>query len=330
MTRRSTGKPGSRRRSRITSIADTRRVRSATDDSAIAPERLLALFGAKDLDVLIGAVFLALHAAVACDFASAFYRSTGDGLFKQRDSLGREYGPALMRRYMELTPALPIAMANRGIKILPTRTGLPRSAAKLKGTAFYREIMQPQGWRHAVALCFWGDPPAESPVFVASVYRSEEQNDFSERDIANLERIQPFIDCAVNRLHEREAATTVRDGMAMAAHDGTRGFAILDGNLRLVQANPTARQFCAAWMDDVATTDTDGSSVAWRLPPALEAKCRELHSEWRALGTRRSRRGPSPPTPPAITCSCSRPDGIDHDRLSKYHRLVRADVRHRD
>ena len=188
-----------------------------------------------------------------------------------------------MRRYMELTPALPIAMANRGIKILPTRTGLPRSAAKLKGTAFYREIMQPQGWRHAVALCFWGDPPAESPVFVASVYRSEEQNDFSERDIANLERIQPFIDCAVNRLHEREAATTVRDGMAMAAHDGTRGFAILDGNLRLVQANPTARQFCAAWMDDVATTDTDGSSVAWRLPPALEAKCRELHSEWRAL-----------------------------------------------
>src|SRR6185503_12342242 len=122
-------------------------------DSARALEQLLALFAAKDLDALIETAFHTLRATVACDFASAFYRSTGDGLFKQRDSRGREYGAALMRRYMELTPALQIAMTNRGIKILPTRTGLPRSVVALKRTAFYREIMQPQGWRHAVALC---------------------------------------------------------------------------------------------------------------------------------------------------------------------------------
>ena len=259
--------------------ADTKQLPSAKDDAIVAAERLLALFAAKDLDALIDTAFDVARSAVVCDFASAFYRSAGDGLLKQRDSRGREYGPAFMRRYMELTPALPLAIANRGIKILPTRTGLSLSAVALRRTAFYREIMQPQGWRHAVALCFWGDPPAEAPIFVTSVYRSEGQRDFSKQDIASLERIHPFIDCAVNRLHEREAATTVHDSIAMAMRDGTPGFAILDRNLLLVQANPVARQLCAAWVDDALVTNTEN----WHLPPVLQAACRDLHHEWQSL-----------------------------------------------
>src|SRR5260221_14555256 len=80
---------------------DTKQLPTATDNPIIAPERLLALFAAKDLDALIDTAFHVLRAAVVCDFASAFYRSSGDGLFKQRDSQGREYGPVLMRRYIE-------------------------------------------------------------------------------------------------------------------------------------------------------------------------------------------------------------------------------------
>jgi len=195
----------------------------------IAPERLLALFAAKDLDALIDTAFDVLRAAVACDFASAFYRSAGNGLLKQRDSRGRECGPAFMRRYMELTPALPAAMANRGIKILTTRTVMPLSDSELEGTAFYREIMQPEGWRHAVALCFWGDPPGEAPIFVTTVYRSEGRSDFSEQEVASLERIHPFLDCPVNRMYEREAATTVRDGMTVAMPPGLFGDKYIPG-----------------------------------------------------------------------------------------------------
>jgi DNA-binding CsgD family transcriptional regulator len=222
---------------------------------------------------------------------------------------------------MELTPALQIAMANRGIKILPTSTGLPRSFVALKRTAFYREIMQPQGWRHAVALCFWGDPPATSPVFVTSVYRSQGQSDFSEQEIAELARIHPFIDSAVNRVHEREAATTVRDGMALAVHDGTRGLAILDRNLLLVQANLVARQLCAAWVDDGAAMHTEDSAATWRLSTALESECRELDHEWQALvradpdaaGLRRHRRLVHPRVPgltASITMICPSTAGL--------------------
>ena len=125
--------------------------------------------------------------------------------------------------------------------------------------------MQAQGWRHAVALSFWSDPPAEMPIFVTSAYRIEGESDFSEQDIAGLEGIHPYLDCAVNApggkmCYEREAAKTVRDGMA-AVRDETRGFAILDGNLLPVQANPLARQLCAAWADDGAAAAAEGSSA---------------------------------------------------------------------
>ena len=49
--------------------------------------KLLALFAAKDLDDLIEAAFRIMEDAVACDFASAFYRTSRKGLLKQRDSL---------------------------------------------------------------------------------------------------------------------------------------------------------------------------------------------------------------------------------------------------
>ena len=184
-----------------------------------------------------------------------------------------------MRRYAELTPALPIAMANRGIDVITTRGVLP-GTAELRKTAFYREIMQPQGWRHAVSLCFWGDPPADAPVFVISVYRSEGESDFSEQDVSSLKRIYPFLDCAVTRMLEREVAKTTRDGLAMAVNLGTPGFAVLDRNFFLVQANPVARRLCAAWVEDAVA---ENSSPVWQLPPVLLTACRELYHEWQSL-----------------------------------------------
>ncbi len=140
--------------------------------------------------------------------------------------------------------------------------------------------MKPEGWRHGVALCFWGDPPAQSPVFVTSVYRNEASGDFSEQDIASLERVHPFLDCAVNAVNEREAATSVRDGLAMAARDGTHGFAILDQNLALVHANAAARRLCAAWDDGAVTA---GDSGRRRLPAMLLEGCAALRHDWQLL-----------------------------------------------
>lgn len=269
-----------------------------------SPQDLLALMSAKDLDGFIDAAFDVLRAAVEFDFATAFYRNAGDGLLKARDSLRREYSAALMRRHVELNPAIPLAMANRGIKILTTRTGLPGSNEELRRTAFYHEIMQPLGWRHSVGLCFWGTAPAELPIFVISTDRSEDKPDFSQHDVDVLAELHPFFDCTVNRLFERETAENVRDGFAFAVGDGTRGVAVLDRHFALVEANHVACQISAAWVDE-GEPFVQVAPGAWRLPPVLLAACRTLHHEWQsnvhanpdAAGVRRQRRVIHPHVP---------------------------------
>ena len=109
---------------------------SKTDNATIGPERLLALFAAKDLDALIDIAFDVLRVAVVCDFASAFYRSAGNGLLKERDSRGRESEPAFMRRYVELTPALPIAVA-KPWRHTPTRLLTPHASISSNVSATY-------------------------------------------------------------------------------------------------------------------------------------------------------------------------------------------------
>jgi DNA-binding CsgD family transcriptional regulator len=249
-------------------------------DPVVTPERLLTLFAAEDLEMLIDATFAAVCAAVECDFAAAFYQTTDQGLLKARNSRGGVYDPAFMRRYMELTPALPIVQQRRGVAILPTRSILPRPA-KLRRTAFYREIMQTEGWRHAVALCFWSDPPGGVPAFVCSAYRTEGKPDFTTDEVATLHALHAFIDCAVNRLHEREAAATRREAMTMAVDDGSLAFALVDRNLRLVQATRTAVHPLARWGAMPALSA--GNVGAVEVPPILRTACRELYEEWQAL-----------------------------------------------
>jgi DNA-binding CsgD family transcriptional regulator len=256
---------------------------SAIDRMSIVPHELLPLFAAKDLEAFINASFHVLHAAVTCDCATAFYQSGESRLLKARDSRGRKYRPEFIRRYADLSPALPVARANRGLKIMTTRDVFPRTNKQVREMAFYRAAMQPLGWRHSVALCFWGEPPEDFPVFVVSAERSERRRDFSKHDVNSLERVHSFLDCAVNRIYEREMARTVRDGIAMVARDGAQGFAILDRNLRLVEANAAAHGLCEAWMDDGMSADPETSARAWRLPSSLADECRAMRQDWRSI-----------------------------------------------
>lgn len=255
---------------------------NAAAEPSIGAHGFLKVFAAKNLESLIDAAFELIRATVACDFASAFYRSAGDGLMKSRTSWGRVYDAAFMRRSLELNPAIPLASASPGIRMLHTRAALPRSTSELHQSAFFREVMQPQGWRHSVALCFWGEPLGELPIFVVSADRSDGRPDFSDMEKARLERIHPFVDCAVNRLQAQEAATNVSDSLAIAVTDGATGFAILDRHQRLVRASTVARQLCTAWTAEAAGAPVNGIPRAWRLPPAIAAGCRELLAEWRS------------------------------------------------
>ena len=166
---------------------------------------------------------------------------------------------------------------------MTTREGLPRSNAELKKSAFYREIMQPQGVRHAVASCFWSEPPGTMPALVLSVARSEGRDDFSNADVNAIKAVHPFIRSAVTRLVESETSHSVREAMGMTIRHHALGVAVLDWNLRLIEADHAVRRVCASWADDVARARPSRLRRLWRLPPKLATACREMQEEWQVL-----------------------------------------------
>ena len=249
----------------------------------LCPNVLLPLFAARSLEMLIDAVFDVLHTVVPCAFASAFYRSAGGGLLKERDSRGREYTREFVQLHGELTPARPIALANPGIRILATRDRLAVNDAELRRMRFYRDIMRPQGWRHAVALCFWGDAPPTVPICVFSVHRTDGETDFTDEELARLDEIYPSIDTSINLMCERDAANAVIDGLAATVRDPARGFAVMNWSLQLVRANAAARQLARIWILGPHSRPIRRRALTWQTPAEISEACEALRKTWETL-----------------------------------------------
>lgn len=256
-----------------------------------------ALFRATDVSSFVRAAHDALRSVVACDFVSLIYRSTGRALLKERDSRGRTYSAAFMRRYAELTPAVRLALEAPGVRLLATRHGLP--SRELKRTAFYQEVMRPQGWRHAVALCFWTEPDGGFPAVVLSVNRREGREDFSDADLARLEAAYPILDAAVGRLLERSASRGIAGGMSLALRHVSRGVIVLDAQGRTILANPAARRLSAAWRRHEPGRTPDGDVLPAAIQDACDTLVEKWRSEMRGLANPRSRR----------SCELMQPDG---------------------
>jgi DNA-binding CsgD family transcriptional regulator len=181
-----------------------------------------------------------------------------------------------------LTPAIPLVRANPGIKILSTRGSLPGSDAELRRTPFYQEVMQRQGWRHGAVLCFWASPSASFPVLVLTLYRTADQPDFSDQELARLEDVHPFLALAVTRFHQMSAADAVSEGMASALRHVARGVVVLDGELRVVRSNLAGRRACAQWAGTRAAAPSSMRAGAV-VPGCVLRVCRELALELPAL-----------------------------------------------
>lgn len=247
------------------------------------------LFEAKSVRQFVATAYELVRDIVPCDFVSVLYRSAGTAMLKERDSRGRTYSAAFMRRYGELTPAAKLAMAHPGIKMLPTRIGLPSNDSELQRMAFYREVMLPQGWRHAVALCFWQSPLSDFPILVVTVNRQPGRTDFDDHEASRLEALYSLLQAAVTRLLERSATQSILGGLAAALGNLSKGLIVLDASRRVIMANAAARQLCADATRRLAA-DSRANTSAW-LPAALQDACDGLETAWR------TRRRPARPSP---------------------------------
>lgn len=240
---------------------------------------LVALQSALTGGVLIKAVFGLLAAVVSCDFVNVFLRNErradADVSFLLIDSRGRQFTEDQRDAFFQAHPGMPTLMANPGIKFINTRETLPPEEI-LQSTQFYREVMQVVGFRHAVGMFFWDQPPSV-PVAVFSLCRVTGQPDFEPAEIARLERLHGQIDAALRRVHAIEAERAIQDELAAALRRNPRAVCVLDWDLQVAAASPAACEVAMRWGEKF---DPALKSPLFILPTLLREDCLQLKSAW--------------------------------------------------
>ncbi len=243
---------------------------------------LVALQAAITGDAVIKALFALLQRAVPCDFAGAFLRhedhAYGSVPFRFMDSRGRDFGPQLADGvFFREHPAMPVLLANPGIRFINTRETLPPDEI-LHASRFYREVMQVIGFRHAIGMYFWDDPP-RMPEAVLSVSRGEGQPDFTDEEVSILDRLYPHIDAALRRIRAIERERAVRSELHSLI-DPARAACLLHWDLTVADANRAARELCARWHLGEASAHL--KTPRFVLPEPLREACVGLKKRWQA------------------------------------------------
>jgi len=237
--------------------------------------RLLAMHGATDTDEFIEAVFALLEATVACEFTLANLQNLDGVPLLARDSLGREFGIEYMERFFKANPSVGYVMMRPGLRILHTKDHLPPDE-KLKTMPFYTDFMQPENWRHSVALLFWGFfPPLPQNAFC--VFRSEAQPDFDEDDLARLRLVHPHINTALKRLKKQLKARSTDDRITALLNSLPGNATLLDWDLRITNMSTSARRLSAQWSGRM----NESLPRALELPQELLDACAEMKEAWR-------------------------------------------------
>lgn len=245
-----------------------------------AEKALIALQAALNADAAIKATFRLLKNAVRCDFVNVCLRNVREDerhtAYRLIDSRGREFEPALLDTFFREHPGMPVLMANPGIRFINTREILPPDHV-LRKSRFYREMMQVIGFRHAVAMFFWNDPPV-APEAIFSILRSENHTDFDDTEVAIFDRLYPHIDAMLRRVRAIEQERTLHREMRSLARQSNRSTCVLDWNLNAAEASRAARESCARWRLGAANRHLKASS--FQLPPLVRDTCLRLKDEW--------------------------------------------------
>jgi DNA-binding CsgD family transcriptional regulator len=244
---------------------------------------VLAIYSCATFDDFLHEAFRLLPTVVRCDLVSAFFRPAGERFLKEHDSLGRVWDGHFMRRYTELTPAIPLVVNNPGVRLITTRSALAGSDEELHRTAFYREVMRPQGWRHGVALCFWTDPPGQFPIMVLTSYRVEGRPDFSDFDLRCLEQVYPLLARAVTRFYQTAKSDSIADGIATTLRSSERGIVVLDCDLRIVRTNIEGHRRCTTWDTGPLRHTVGAQRGAVCVPNPILRACQELRRELQSV-----------------------------------------------
>jgi DNA-binding CsgD family transcriptional regulator len=214
----------------------------SVQDSALT-EPLLALHRAMDLDVLWQATVQLLDAAVPNFHLIAALPFEGMAPMVIRTTLPEPDIEAFWLRLNAAGPPMAQTLMNHPGLTLSTLDD-DFSEEEIEQSRFYKEIMEPGGWRYSAGLFFW-----EEGHFVAhlGVVRTRAQGQFSEEDKAMLAALHPHLDAAMKRLVLLERHRLVQGILFEALEHPFDGLVLMNVRGGMVFHNQAAALACKMW-----------------------------------------------------------------------------------
>lgn len=245
-------------------------------------EALLALHAAVEIEPLWKAINAVLREAIQCDRITLFLGHIGmheaRKVFTDPPIQGadRDY----FSRRAERNPFSPIIEDNIGISHYRFSDVLP-DENDFKASAYFKEFAQPEGWDKGLSGLVWLGSELRG---MFSLYRSPEQDDFSDEDIETLEELLPLISIALDRVQRLHRERLYRAVLEDFNRNMPVGLLLLDWDQQLIYANTEAIRLTANWNLGPDADKRFNSREVFELPAPVIECCNELRERIIAEG----------------------------------------------
>ncbi len=152
------------------------------------------------------------------------------------------------------------------------RDVLPPRAEFLK-TAFARRVAKAEGWDKGVSFLFW-DKSGVKAMF--SLYRSSRQTEYTDGEMALLERLYPFLEIAIDRVATAQSERQLRRGLEDFNKRIPIGLILLDWDLRPLFANEEAQQKSILWQQGTSDSRAFNVRDVFAVPDELLSACDQV------------------------------------------------------
>ena len=115
----------------------------------------------------------------------------------------------------------------------------------LKRTRFWKEIMEPDGWRHSIALPFWNRGEFCSHIGIS---RSDTQGPFTAQEKSMLGELHPYFEAGIRRVLSIAHCEMQNHALAQCLDHAQEPLLILDPSLRILHCTNAALHACHVWI----------------------------------------------------------------------------------
>lgn len=175
--------------------------------------------------------------------------------------------------------------------------------AAFKESPFFKAYAGPEGWTYGLSGLIWLGDELHG---MFSLYRSESQGDFSNKDVQTLNRLLPYISVAIDRVRRIHRERLYRTVLEDFNRNMPVGILLLDWELRLMYSNTEAVRLAANWNLGPDADKRFNSREVFKLPPAVIETCNTLRERILQEGNEEVRVLGKTPTPVE-----DRPEGIE-------------------